>query len=105
MKSVLQNLVSRLVKLAKNLALAYLIIQVVTNRFPEVLTWLNSLVMAGNSWFAGIAPWCAASVNWVAGVLKYVYAWLPLVGHAALLLVVWKIICFVVELLNQKTKP
>lgn len=105
MKKVLQNLVSKLTIVLKNLALAYMVVQIATNRFPEFLAWLNGLVFSGNAWFSGLAHWCAASVSWVAGVLKYVYAWLPLIGHAALLLVVWRLVCLIVEILNQKTKP
>lgn len=99
MKKVLQNLVPRLVKGLKNLALSYLLVQVLTNRFPQVLTWLNGWTASCNSWFAGLAGWTSAVVTWCSGVGTVVGAWLPLLGHACLLMAAWWLLKRIVYLL------
>ena len=102
MKKMLENLASRLIKGLKSIALAYLLVQILTNRFPGILAWVDEIVFYGNQWFAGLGAWAAKAVNWVAGILVYVQAWLPLIGHTIMVILVWKILTFLVDVLNGK---
>ena len=71
MKNVLKGIVAHIISALKSLALAYIIVQILSNRFPEVKIFLDSIVASGNNWFAGIGPgspvfcrWCTSGYPW-----------------------------------------
>ena len=71
---------------------AYVIVDVLSRKAPLLIAQLNNWVDTGNTWFKGLAPWTKKVVTFFEGVDSFVCEWLPHLGLAILVAILWALL-------------